>query len=238
MNDFEALSISGPLRHTEYMIQFKAVSKYYETQTALKNITFSIEKGEMAFVTGPSGSGKTTLLKLIYLAEKPDEGSLTIAGWETDTLKEASIPALRQNIGVVFQDFRLLNNRDIFENVALALRVRGVNEKEVKTQVYEALRAVHLRHRAGSHPFSLSGGEQQRVAIARAIVAEPAIILADEPTGNVDPDTAVGIIRTLKEINLRGTTILIATHNRELFRNSGKRVMRLDNGNLVGEEIG
>jgi cell division transport system ATP-binding protein len=220
------------------MIEFHNVSKYYDNQTVLRNITFSIDKCEMAFVTGPSGSGKTTLLRLIYLAEKPEEGSISIAGWETDTLRESSIPIVRQNIGVVFQDFRLLNNLNVFDNVALALRIRGVSEKELKTLVYDALRLVNLRHRADSYPLSLSGGEQQRVAIARAIVAEPAVILADEPTGNVDPDTSAGIIRTFKEINVRGTTILIATHNRELFRNTSKRVLKLDNGKFAGEEQG
>jgi len=219
------------------MIHFHDVSKYYDNQTALRKITFSIEKGEMVFVTGPSGSGKTTLLKLIYLAEKPDEGNISVAEWETDKLKESKIPLLRRNIGVVFQDFRLLYNRNVFENVALALRIRGVGDKELKTRAFDALKVVSLRHRSDSYPGSLSGGEQQKVAIARAIVAEPSIILADEPTGNVDPDTSAGIIRTFKDINARGVTILIATHDRELFRNTARRVLRLDNGDLVGEEI-
>jgi cell division transport system ATP-binding protein len=139
---------------------------------------------------------------------------------------------------VVFQDFRLLNNRSVFENVALALRIRGVNDKEVKTRVFESLKVVNLRHRTDSYPGALSGGEQQRVSIARAIVSEPTIILADEPTGNVDPDTSAGIIRTFKDINAKGATILIATHDRALFKNTGRRVLRLDNGNLTGEEIG
>ena len=138
---------------------------------------------------------------------------------------------------MVFQDFRLLNNRNVFENVALALRIRGVSEKELKARVFDSLKIVNLRHKADSYPVALSGGEQQRVAIARAIVAEPPIILADEPTGNVDPDTSIGIIRTFKDINVRGSTVLIATHNRELFRNTGKRVLKLDNGNFTGEEI-
>jgi cell division transport system ATP-binding protein len=219
------------------VIHFHDVSKHYDNQTALRKITFSIEKGEMVFVTGPSGSGKTTLLKLIYLAEKPDEGNISVAGLEIDKLKESKIPLLRRNIGVVFQDFKLLNNRSVFENVALALRIRGVDDKDLKTRVFDALKVVNLRHRSDSYPGSMSGGEQQRVAIARAIVGEPSIILADEPTGNVDPDTSAGIIRTLKDINTRGATVLIATHNRELFRNTGRRVLRLDNGDLVGEEI-
>jgi len=220
------------------MIHFHDVSKHYDNQTALRKITFSIDKGEMVFVTGLSGSGKTTLLKLIYLAEKPDEGNISVAEWEIDKLEESSIPLLRRHIGVVFQDFKLLNNRNVFDNVALALRIRGVNEKELKTRVFDSLKIVNLRHRADSYPHALSGGEQQRVAIARAIVSDPTIILADEPTGNVDPDTSAGIIRTFKDINARGATILIATHDRALFKNTGRRVLRLDSGNLTGEEIG
>jgi cell division transport system ATP-binding protein len=220
------------------MIRFQKVSKHYGNQTALRDITFSIEKGDMAFITGPSGSGKTTLLKLIYLAEKPDEGTISIGEQETGKIRESDIPTVRRNMGFVFQDFRLLDNRNVFDNVALALRIRGVDEKEVKTRVFESLKSVNLRHKTDSHPAALSGGEQQRVVIARAIVSEPAIILADEPTGNVDPDTAAGIVKTFKDINIKGTTILIATHNRELFRNTGRMVLRLDNGNLVGEERG
>ena len=220
------------------MIHFHDVSKYYDNNTALRKISFSVEKGEMIFITGPSGSGKSTLMKLIYLAEKPDEGTISIAGWEIDKMKKSSIPLLRRGIGVVFQDFRLLNNRNVFENVALALRIRGVGDKELRVRVFESLKIVNLRHKADSYPFALSGGEQQRIAIARAIVSEPPIILADEPTGNVDPDTSVGIIKTFKDINTKGSTILIATHNRELFRNTGKRVLKLDNGNFAGEEIG
>jgi cell division transport system ATP-binding protein len=220
------------------MIRFQNVSKHYDNQTALRDITFSIEKGEMVFITGPSGSGKTTLLRLIYLAEKPDEGAISVAEWETDKMKEPNVPLIRRDMGFIFQDFRLLNNRNVFDNVALVLRIRGADEKELKTRVFEALKLVNLRHKTDSYPLALSGGEQQRVVIARAIVSEPTIILADEPTGNVDPDTSAGIIRTFKEINIKGTTILIATHNRELFRNTGRRVLRLDTGNLVGEETG
>jgi cell division transport system ATP-binding protein len=220
------------------MIRFEKVSKHYDNQTALRDVTFSIEKGEMVFITGPSGSGKTTLLKLIHLAEKPDEGTISIAEWETGKLKESDIPLVRRDMGYVFQDFRLLNNRNVFDNVALALRIRGMDDKELKVRVFESLKLVNLRHKTDSYPLALSGGEQQRVVIARAIVSEPTIILADEPTGNVDPDTSAGIIRTFKEINVKGTTVLIATHNRELFRDTGRRVLRLDTGNLVGEETG
>jgi cell division transport system ATP-binding protein len=220
------------------MIHFSNVTKFYEKQAALKNITFSIEKGEMVFMTGPSGAGKSTLLKIIYLSEKPDEGSVTIAEWDLSKLKESSIPFLRRNIGVVFQDFRLLDNRNVFDNVAIALRIRGMLDSEIQDWVMEILKMVNLRHKADSFPQALSGGEQQRVVIARAIVGEPTILLADEPTGNLDPDTAAGITRLFKEINARGTTVVIATHNRELYRNTGRRVFRIDNGNIVGEEIG
>jgi len=215
------------------MISFNSVTKEYENQTALRDLTFSIDKGEMVFITGPSGSGKTTLLKLIYSAEKPDKGDISVAGWDLDRLKERSIPFLRRHIGVVFQDFRLLANRNVFDNVAMALRIRSVGEREIKTKVYETLKAVGLRHKAESFPKGLSGGEQQRVVIARAMVADPTVLLADEPTGNLDPDTAEGVVRTFKDINARGTTILIATHNRELYRNTGRKVIRLDAGTLV-----
>ncbi len=220
------------------MIHFSNVTKFYENQAALKNITLSIEKGEMVFMTGPSGAGKSTLLKIIYLSEKPDEGSVTIAEWDLSRLKESSIPFLRRNIGVVFQDFRLLDNRDVFDNVAIALRIRGMLDSEIQDWVMKILKTVNLRHKADSFPRALSSGEQQRVVIARAIVGEPIILLADEPTGNLDPDTAAGIARLFKDINVKGTTVVIATHNRELYRNTGRRVFRIDGGNMVGEEIG
>jgi cell division transport system ATP-binding protein len=220
------------------MIQFQDVSKHYENHTALRKITFSVQKGEMVFITGPSGSGKTTLLKLVYLAEKPDEGTISVAGLAFDRVKEAKIPLLRRSIGIVFQDFRLLGNMKVFENVALSLRIRGLNDRDLKPRVFDALKSVNLRHRGDSYPEMLSGGEQQRIAIARAIVSEPSIILADEPTGNVDPETSREIMNTFKDINARGATILIATHNRELIRQSGRRVFKLQNGDFVGEEIG
>jgi cell division transport system ATP-binding protein len=220
------------------MIQFLDVSKHYDNQTALRKITFFVDRGEMVFITGPSGSGKTTLLKMVYMAVTPDEGDITVADMELMKLNESSIPALRKNIGVVFQDFRLLDNRDVFENIAIALRIRHIDEKEIKAKVFESLKLVNLRHKSDHYPTTLSGGEQQRIAIARAIVSEPMILLADEPTGNVDPDTSAGIIKTFKEINARGTTIMLATHNRELFRNSGKRVLKLDFGNYAGVELG
>ena len=220
------------------MIEFQEVSKFYDTVTALRNINLFIGKGEMLFLTGPSGAGKSTLLKLIYAAEMPDSGRITIATWDTARLNGSTIPRLRRTIGIVFQDFRLLLNRNVFDNIALTLRVRRVAEREVKALVLDALKMVNLRHKVDSLPTALSGGEQQRVVIARAIVGDPTILLADEPTGNLDPDTAAGIMRIFREINARGTTILIATHNPNLFKDTGLRVLRLDNASLVREEKG
>ena len=220
------------------LIRFQNVGKDYDNQTALRDINLSVEKAEMVFITGPSGSGKTTLLKLLYMAEKPDRGTITVGDVETGSLRESEVPLLRRTIGIVFQDFRLLENRSVYENVAIALRIRGIPEREVKAKVYDTLKMVNLRHKADVYPRTLSGGEQQRVVISRAIVADPTLILADEPTGNLDANTAEGVVRVFKEINARGTTIMIATHNRELYRNSGRRVFTLDTGNLVSEVRG
>lgn len=220
------------------MITFSNISRVYDNTAAVKNINLQINKGEMVFVTGPSGAGKTTLLKMIYVAERPDTGSIVIAGYNTATLKENSIPFLRRNIGVVFQDFKLLANKTVYDNIALALRIRGNQEGEIKNKVNNALRLVNLRHKTESYPLTLSGGEQQRVTIARAIVDEPTVLLADEPTGNLDRDNARSIMDIFREINAKGTTIVIATHNHDLFRQTGLRVLKLEEGNLVGEEVG
>ncbi len=220
------------------MIAFQNVSKYYDLHTVLRNINITIQKGEMAFLTGPSGAGKSTLLRLMYMADLADEGNIIIEDLDLASLKMSRIPFLRRSIGVVFQDFKLIKNLNVFNNVALALRIRGVVERESRNLTSEALKKVNLRHLADSYPQSLSGGEQQRVAIARAIVADPLVILADEPTGNLDPGTALDIIKLFRDLNLQGTTVLIATHNRELFRGTGKRVFKLDGGTLSGEEVG
>lgn len=213
------------------MITFNNVSKCYENLTILRHIFLQISKGEMVFVTGPTGAGKTTFLKLIYLAERPDEGEITVGNFKITSLKQSDIPYLRRNIGIIFQDFKLITNMTVFDNVALSLRIR--NERDIKSLVYEALKKVHLRHKAESYPKILSGGEQQRVVIARAIVARPELILADEPTANLDPNTATAIMQLITEINLQGTTVIIATHYRELFRNTWKRILRIDEGNLI-----
>jgi cell division transport system ATP-binding protein len=220
------------------MIFFQNVTKYYDSQPVLKNINLSVAKGEMVFLTGATGAGKSTLLKLLYAAELPDEGEVMVGDFHIGNLRPSEIPLLRRSIGVVFQDFKLLDNLTVYDNIALALRVRGRKEKEIKGLALETLKNVHLRHKADNYPVTLSGGEQQRVVIGRAMVSEPSVLLADEPTGNLDPDTARHIAKLFYEANIHGTTILIATHNRDLYKNTGKRVIRLDSGVLLGEEIG
>jgi len=217
------------------MIQFLRVSKYFNNEFALKDITFSIDKGEFAYITGPSGAGKTTVLRLIYRAERPDKGNIRVAAWDVEKLKEGAIPFFRRNIGIVFQDFRLLSNKTVFDNVALALRLQGLHPREIKEGVNEVLKDLGLKHKAYDFPRSLSGGQQQMVTIARAMVSRPMVLLADEPTGNLDPDTAAVIMRLFKEINIRGTTVLIATHHKELFEGAGRRVIYLKNGVIEKE---
>jgi cell division transport system ATP-binding protein len=220
------------------MITIENVTKQYEKQPVLKGIDLTVPKGDMVFLTGPTGAGKSTLLRLLYAADQPDQGVITVGDFNLRDLKRHELPLLRRNIGVIFQDFKLLPNLTVFDNVALALRLRGRRERDIKGDVLDVLKSVHLRHKIESYPLTLSGGEQQRVVIARALVSEPAVLLADEPTGNLDPETSMHIARIFYEANLHGTTILIATHNYELFRHTGKRVLRLENGFIVGETIG
>ncbi len=219
------------------MIHFEGVSKIYDNQLAIKEVTLSIEKGELVFITGPSGAGKTTLLKLIYAQERPDKGRIVVGNFDLSKIRQKRIPELRRQIGIVFQDFRLIDTKTAFENVAMPLRIRGLSDSELRDLVYEAFRLVNLRHKMDAYPPTLSGGEQQRVAIARAIVAEPQILLADEPTGNLDPENTKAIMEIFKEINARGTTVVIATHNPDLYTHSGRRVFRLSEGELLGVEV-
>jgi cell division transport system ATP-binding protein len=220
------------------MIQFSEVSKLYDEDVILKDISFNIEKGDIAYITGPSGAGKSTLLKLIYCAERPDEGNITVAGWDIRELKQRTIPYLRRNVGIVFQDFRLLTNKTVFDNVALALRIHNMHPQEIKEDVNEVLKDVRLKHKAHVHPNHLSGGEQQRVVIARAMVAKPTVILADEPTGNLDKENAQIIMNLFREINARGTTVLIATHSEALFHGTGRKVIHLRDAQIEKEVIG
>ncbi len=217
------------------MIEFSDVSKIYDNDIVLKDISFTINKGDLAFVTGPSGVGKTTLLKLIYAGAIPDEGNITVAGWEIRKLQQRTIPYLRRHVGVVFQDFRLLNNKNVFDNVALALRIHNMHPKEIRDDVNAVLKDVKLQHKSHSFPDHLSGGEQQRVVIARAMVSKPTVLLADEPTGNLDSANSKIIMDLFKEINARGTTVLIATHNESLFQQSGRRVIYLKDSSIEME---
>jgi cell division transport system ATP-binding protein len=216
------------------MIRMFNVYKYYEKDfTALKGISLHIRKGEFVFITGPSGAGKTTFLKLIYCEERGDQGQTLINGRNVARLRNGSIPYLRRNMGVVFQDFKLIRSKSVFDNIAFALRVTGTPKREMKRRAWDVLRRVGLQHKMNSYPLHLSGGEQQRVAIARAVVNDPVILIADEPTGNLDAAVSQEIMDLLKEIHLRGTTVVVATHNMDIVERMKKRVIRLENGKCV-----
>jgi cell division transport system ATP-binding protein len=212
------------------------VSKSYIAGTfALRDLTLEVKKGEFVFLTGSSGAGKTTLLKLLFAAERPSEGQILVLGRNIARLRESAIPKLRRRIGVVFQDFKLLNRLTIEDNVAIALDVVGVPRKEARARAFRMLKQVGLQHRRYHHPLSLSGGEQQRVAIARALVNEPEILLADEPTGNLDPDLTIEIMDLISSAATRGTTVVVATHDLSLIERYAKRTIRLDGGRVAGD---
>lgn len=218
------------------MVQFFQVYRTYPGNIqALADISFKIEKGEFVFITGPSGAGKTTLLKLIILAEKPDRGEILVNGRNVTRLKNSQIPFLRREVGFVFQDFKLLNRKTVYENIALVSEALGYKKKEVPKRVRQTLRVVGLEERVVKQtPLKLSGGEQQRVAIARALVNAPSILLADEPTGNLDPGLTVEIMDVLEKVNYLGTTVVVATHNTNLVAKYKKRALPLYRGRLVG----
>ena len=218
------------------MIQLFHVSKYYERRMALSGINLQIEKGEFVLLVGPSGAGKTTLLKLLFCAERPDEGQILVQNRNVARLRPPDVPYLRRTMGFVFQDFRLLSKKNVFENVALPLVVQGVSTFETRRRVIEVLKAVGVEHKKESRPAALSAGEQQRVCIARAIVTGPIILLADEPTGNLDAELAREIIELFKVINARGTTVIVATHNRQVVEQVNRRVVTLNQGVLVSDE--
>jgi cell division transport system ATP-binding protein len=221
------------------MIRFENVSKTFRnaTQPALRGISLEVDRGEFVFVVGQSGSGKSTLLHLILCEEAASSGNVLVAGRELSSLPRRKVPALRREIGTVFQDFRLLPNKNVFQNVAFALHVLGKSNHAVKALVPETLEMVGLGGLEKRLPHQLSGGEQQRVAIARAFVNKPAILLADEPTGNLDPTTSLDIVRLLDRINLTGTTIVMATHDEGIVDQLRKRVLELNNGELVRDQI-
>lgn len=216
------------------MIEFKGVTKKYDHGvTALDNISLKIEKGEFVFLVGPSGSGKSTFLKLVIKEEDPTEGIININSRDLHKLKDNDIPYLRRKIGFVFQDFRLLYDKTVAENITFALRVIEASDREIRTQLTSVLKQVGLEGKEDSYPNQLSGGEQQRVALARALATRPPIIIADEPTGNLDSETAKGIMDTLYEINAKGTTIVVVTHDQNIIRSSNKRVIALEKGKIV-----
>ena len=216
------------------MIQAFHVYKQYDRESmALSDITLHVTKGEFCFLTGPSGAGKTTFLKLVFREELPSQGQILVGGRNITAIPDGQIPELRRAVGVVFQDFKLLKRKTILENVAFVPRILGVPAREQKRRAFASLRAVGLHHKMHVYPMQLSGGEQQRVAIARALINEPMLLLADEPTGNLDPEMAQEIMRLFLEVNARGTTVLVATHDREMIQRMGKRVIALDSGRVV-----
>jgi cell division transport system ATP-binding protein len=212
---------------------FHVSKSYLAGSFALRDVSIELAKGEFVFLTGPSGAGKTSLLRLIFGAERPSEGQIVVLGRNIARLGESAVPPLRRKIGVVFQDFKLLPRRTVEENVALALQVTGTPPRETRARVFAILKQLGLQHRRYHHPLSLSGGEQQRVAIARALVNEPQILLADEPTGNLDPELTVEIMDLIASAALRGTTVVVATHELEIVRRYGKRVVRLEDGRIA-----
>jgi cell division transport system ATP-binding protein len=219
------------------MIEMQDVTVVYAGErTALSHVSLRIEKGEFVFIVGATGAGKSTLLKLLYHEEVATSGKVIVAGQNISEMRAREVPHLRRRMGVVFQDFGLLPNKTLFENVAFALRVIGAGRREVRKKVPAALDTVGLTHRCDAFPNEISGGEQQRIAIARALVNEPPILIADEPTGNLDPDTSMGIFEILSQINIRGTTVVVATHDKQMVDMARKRVVEFENGRIVRDE--
>ena len=218
------------------MIEFTDVTKSYSVGTqALKGVTMQIEDGEFAFLVGPNGSGKSTIIKLITGELRPTSGSVHVNGYSLERIRKREIPYLRRTVGVVFQDFRLITNKTVYENVAFVMRAIGAREREIRERVPYVLELVGLDTKTRRHPGELSGGEQQRLAIARALVNNPSTIIADEPTGNLDPARSLEIMSLLAEINNLGTTMLVVTHERELVERFPKRVIAIDDGRVISD---
>lgn len=222
---------------SDTLIEFINVSKEYDNGVkALDNINITIEKGEFVFIVGPSGAGKSTLIKLLLKEVEPTDGRIILDEQDITRIKNRRIPYIRRSIGVVFQDFRLLPNKTVFENVAFAMEIIGASSKEIRRQVPIVLSMVGLSTKADCYPNQLSGGEQQRVSIARAIVNNPTVLIADEPTGNLDPDTSWDIMRLIREINRRGTTVLMATHAKDIVNTMKRRVIAIEKGQVVRDD--
>ena len=216
------------------MIEAQRLSKTYSRGVyALRELTLRIDKGDFVFLTGPSGAGKSTFLRLLLRQDVPSDGQLLVGGRNLADLTPGQTQAYRRSLGFVFQDFKLLPSKTVLENIAFVPRVLGMAATQQQRRTFQVLKWVGLQHRMSAHPLELSGGEQQRVAIARAIVNDPVIILADEPTGNLDPDLSLEIMNLFREINARGTTVVVATHDRELIRRVGRRAVTLDHGQIV-----
>lgn len=219
------------------LIELKDVSKKYRrSTTALRHVTVSVNQGEFVYIVGPSGAGKSTFIKLLYREEKLSSGSLKVGEFDLAKMKKRQIPLLRRSIGVVFQDYKLLERKTVFENVAFAMEVIGEKRKHIKRRVTEVLELVGLKHKMRAFPNQLSGGEQQRVAIARAIVNNPKMLIADEPTGNLDPEISMEVMQVLERINLQGTTVLMATHNVQIVNQLRHRVIAIEDGKIVRDE--
>ena len=213
------------------------VKKYDNGTTALRGVSIEVEPGEFTYIVGPSGAGKSTFIRLLYREVKVDKGSLQVAGFNLAKIKKRDIPMLRRNVGVVFQDYKLLPKKTVYENIAYAMEVIGERRRNIKKRVMEVLDLVGLKHKVRSFPNELSGGEQQRIAIARAIVNNPKVLIADEPTGNLDPDNSWEIMNLLERINLQGTTVLMATHNSQIVNTLRHRVIAIENGRVVRDDL-
>lgn len=217
------------------MIQFFNVDLSYNRKKVLDHITMHIDRGEFVYLIGPSGAGKSSIIKLINFSEFPDAGTVIVNQYSSAKIKPRQIPYLRRSVGVIFQDFKLLPDRNVFDNVAFALRVTGTRSSEISKKVMRVLAEVGLGHKRNQYPFDLAGGEQQRVAIARALIHDPFILLADEPTGNLDPQSALEILETIENINRRGTAVLMATHNYSLIKKYPHRTITIEHGVLKNE---
>jgi len=220
------------------MIEMESVVKKYSNgTTAIRDLTINIDQGEFVYIIGPSGSGKSTFIKLIYREERASKGKINVANWDLFRLKNKEVPFMRREIGVVFQDYKLLPKKTVYENVAYAMQVIGKKPREIKKRSLEVLDLVGLKHKVRVFPRELSGGEQQRIAVARAIVNTPKVLIADEPTGNLDPENSWEIMNLLERINLQGTTIVMATHNSQIVDTLRHRVIAIENGRIIRDQL-